>query len=57
MRITCGNMTMNLEKGMTVMQCLQELGADLAGVLAVQQVVGSHNCLWLSLSYADSKAL
>ena len=37
MKITCGNITMDLEKGLTVMQCLRALGADLPGVLAVQQ--------------------
>ena len=37
MRITCGNITKELEKGMTVMQCLQELKADVPGALAVQQ--------------------
>ena len=37
MRITCGNMSREVEKGTTVMQCLRELDADLTEVLAVQQ--------------------
>ena len=37
MNITCGNIGKNLESGMSVMQCLLALGAETAGVLAVQQ--------------------
>ena len=37
MKITCGNITKDIEKGATVMQCLRALDADLSGVLAVQQ--------------------
>ena len=37
MKITCGNITKDIEKGATVMQCLRALEADMSGVLAVQQ--------------------
>ena len=37
MKITCGNITKDIEKGATVMQCLRALDADMSGVLAVQQ--------------------
>lgn len=37
MRITCGNKTMEVEAGMTVMQCLLALSQPTAGMLAVQQ--------------------
>ncbi len=37
MNITCGNITKELENGMTVMQCLRALNVETAGVLAVQQ--------------------
>ena len=37
MKITCGNITKDIEKGATVMQCLRALETDVSGVLAVQQ--------------------
>ena len=37
MNIFCGNRTLDVEAGMTVMQCLRALCADVKGVLAVQQ--------------------
>ena len=37
MKITCGNITKDIEKGVTVMQCLRALETDVSGVLAVQQ--------------------
>ena len=37
MKITCGNITKDMEAGMTVMQCLLALSVDPEGVLAVQQ--------------------
>ncbi|MBQ2929832.1 MAG: nucleoside kinase [Clostridia bacterium] len=37
MKIICGNRTLDVEAGMTVMQCLRALCADVKGVLAVQQ--------------------
>ena len=37
MNIFCGNHTLDVEAGMTVMQCLRALCADVKGVLAVQQ--------------------
>ncbi len=37
MNITCGNITKEMETGMSVMQCLLALSADTEGVLAVQQ--------------------
>ena len=37
MKITCGNITKDIEKGATVMQCLRALDADMSGVMAVQQ--------------------
>ena len=37
MKIICGNKTLELEHGMSVMRCLDALGVDMTGVLAVQQ--------------------
>ncbi len=37
MKIICGNKTLELEHGMSIMQCLDALGMDMTGVLAVQQ--------------------
>ena len=37
MIIRCGNQSMTVEAGMSVMQCLLALGVDTTGVLAVQQ--------------------
>ena len=37
MKITCSNVTKEMENGMSVMQCLDALGVDMTGVLAVQQ--------------------
>ena len=37
MKIICGNRTLDVEAGMTVMQCLRALCADVKGVLAIQQ--------------------
>ena len=37
MNIFCGIRTLDVEAGMTVMQCLRALCADVKGVLAVQQ--------------------
>lgn len=37
MVVRCQEKQLELEKGMTVMQCLQRFGVDLEGVLAVQQ--------------------
>ena len=37
MKITCSNVTKEMENGMAVMQCLDALGVDMTGVLAVQQ--------------------
>lgn len=37
MNIKCGNITKELENGMSVMQCLHALAVDVQGVLAVQQ--------------------
>ena len=37
MKIICGNKTLELEHGMSIMQCLDALGVDMTGVLAVQQ--------------------
>ena len=40
MNITCGNITKELEHGMSIMQCLDALDVDTTGVLAVQ--MGGH---------------
>ena len=37
MKITSNNIAIDLDKGVTVMQCLQALDTDMTGVLAVQQ--------------------
>lgn len=40
MNITCGNITKELEHGMSIMQCLEAMGVDGTGVLAIQ--MGGH---------------
>ena len=44
MKITCGNITKDIEKGATVMQCLRALDADMSGVLInTQRANGIHS--------------